>query len=93
MALAALIEILKQSPKTSVENQARSLRITRVAAIEALPSFGPMAVAAIPQLQTWRNDSDPQLKRAASSALEVIEGTRPRNGKGDGDASRGLTPP
>jgi hypothetical protein len=83
MALAALIEILEQRPEASEATSA--LQWPRLAAIEAVPMFGPMAVAAIPQLRALRNGSDALLKRAASSALEAIEGTRP----GDRDASRG----
>jgi hypothetical protein len=83
MALAALIEILEQRPEAYEATSA--LLWPRLAAIEAVPTFGPMAVAAIPQLRAWRNGSDARLKRAASSALEAIEGTRP----GDGDAIRG----
>ena len=89
MALAALIEVLKQRPEVSESNPAQSLLSTRLAVFEAIPTFGPMAVAAIPQLQAWRNGSDDHLQRAASRALEAIEGVRPRNGKRNGDASRG----
>jgi HEAT repeat protein len=89
IALVALIEILKKRPEPSEATPVLSLLFTRLAAIEAVPKFGPMAVAAIPQLRACRHDSDARLKRAASSALEAIEGTRP----GDGDASRGRWPP
>jgi hypothetical protein len=82
-ALTALIEVLDQRPEVSEANAARSLLFTRLAAIEAVPKFGPRAVAALPQLRAWRNGSDSQLKRAASTALEVIEAVRP------GDASPG----
>ncbi|MGC8638672.1 MAG: hypothetical protein ACP5XB_02200 [Isosphaeraceae bacterium] len=93
MALAALIEVLKQRPEVSESNPAQSLLITRLAIFEAIPKFGPIAVAAIPQIRAWRNDSDDSLKRAASRALKAIEGARPRNGRNDGITSGGRTPP
>ena len=85
IVLAALIEILDQRPEA---NEATSAHPSLcLAAIEAVPSFGPKAVAAIPQLRALRNGSDARLKRAASSALQAIEGNRPE----DGNASRGAS--
>ena len=93
MSFTALIEILQQRPEALEAALARSLLITRLAAIEAVPKFGPMAQRRHPAAPRWRNSADPQLKRAASSALEEIERARPRNGKGDGNASRGRQTP
>jgi HEAT repeat protein len=71
------------SPGTSSADQAVTALIatlksqstaTRRAALEALPSFGPAAAGAIPQIRAVNeSDPNPTVRKAAASALEKLE--------------------
>jgi HEAT repeat protein len=65
---------------------------TRLGAIYALSDFGPRAAGAVPQLRAWQNDPDGELRRAASSALNAIEGASSDRGE-ENETKEGQTRP
>ena len=77
-ALGALIEALDARPRANLA--------MRSSAMEVLPSFGPEAARALPQLRAWRDRPDHPLTAVADRAFRAIEGAGP--GKRDGDPGR-----
>ena len=65
-ALAAL--------ETALSAQSRH---TRAAAIRALQKFGPKAADALPQIKALMDDPDSRVRKAASEAIETLDGHSP----------------
>ena len=58
---------------TALENSLRSdARMSRAAVIRALETLGPKAATAVPEIEALKDDSDPNVRKAASQALKTL---------------------